>query len=55
MRERQWTLAPTLSATIVYDPDIRTYGNPANDDCSTRNIRKVITSQQLAQKLAEAH
>lgn len=51
MRERQGTLAPTLSATIVYDPDIRTYGNAANGDCNTGNNRKVITSQ----KLAKAH
>ncbi|HEY8604417.1 hypothetical protein [Tsuneonella suprasediminis] len=46
---------PTLSATIVYDPDIRNDGNAANDDCETGNNRKVITSQQLAQKLVEAH
>ncbi|QSB45513.1 hypothetical protein IDJ81_05195 [Tsuneonella flava] len=44
-----------LAATIVYDPDIRNDGNAANDDCETGNNRQVITSQQLAQKLAEAH
>ena len=55
MRERQGTLTPTLSATIVYDPDIRHDGNATNGDCKTGNNHKVITSQQLAQKLAEAH
>jgi hypothetical protein len=29
--------APSYEAKIVYDPDIRTDGNPANDECSAGN------------------
>ncbi|MFP4003695.1 MAG: CARDB domain-containing protein [Alphaproteobacteria bacterium] len=37
----------TLSARIVYDPDIRNDGNPRNDDCRMGDNRKTVTPAKV--------